>query len=1500
MSIKRLRWSRGAALLPAVLAGVMTTSALAAVPATALAPQTAPAIATEVPDPVAEGSLSEEDHALQQAASTGQPYEVVSRRTETSDTWAQPGGGFKVTEYGTPVRLWRDGGWVAADPTLQFAADGSVVTKATNVAVKFSGGGTAPLIQGSKDGRSLSLTWPNTLPTPTLDGNIATYAEVLPGVDLQLKAEVEGFSQVFVVKTPEAAKNPQLTQLQFGVETDGLTVEKDAQTGSLTALDPAGQIVFSSSAPMMWDSTSTPGSDTGTPPALGAMAATAETGETTAPAEGEEAFDPGLGALDAEMPTELTSDTLTITPDQTLLNGAETTYPVYIDPSWGYGDRQKWSWTRVYKPYPNNSYWNAKAPVRVGYEKQTGGVSRSFFQLDISHLKGTEVQDATFRVKNTWSWSCEDRPVDLYPTGAISSKTTWANQPGKLTASPIATVDDSRGWASSDSPGTSNCPAMPLEFDATNWVKSRAAAGAGTVTFGLYADEDDTFGWKKFDPESVVLETKYNTPPDLPSKLGTSPATPCATGGTLGNATVSLYATIEDSDYGNLTAEFELFENKAGVTSRVFTKAVPALNRQVATLSVPVSLTPGGKGTDGKDIAYSWRVRAIDSDKSASDWKSAPCAFKVDRQRPKSPPTIVSPLGPDGKPLFPRGDAGWPSPTGKARQKVPFTFLPVESDIKKINWWTDTDPGVKEASPVSGGYSGLVSVPSYGPHMIYAYSVDTAGNRSDTATYLYYANKDQARDELHDVNGDRFKDIWSPDSNGTLLAYTGQGNREFVTMNASSGEATFPGQQVAAVGDWQEDGYNDLLALVPNPNNAGRKDLQVHKNNGFGLVNAKEGPLTLRVKGEDENNHWYDADQIVGGDFDTDSKPDALVKQGDRLWFYRGSRGATLGFGSNAIALIGDPESQWDKYTIVPAGDINGDKLPDLLLRDDATGDLFRSYATPDPANPTRMNFATWGRNPVKVGSGLTKAEYPQLGVSGDLDGDGSGDGVLDGDKIMDLWARKADNTMVGWRGTGTPTSLTGFGSPFTIDGITGGIRLAPRTKIAAGHSISAQSSTLTMGLDGKLSLTNRSETKVWTSPKGAVGGFARVEDDGDISVCSTDSECVWSTDASTAARGFALLKDSGDLVVYNDKSQSLWSSGTSVRHDYNADGRSDMADWYDFSAGNDTMHTFAPSSDGTFPGPKTAWTSPSGNFYAENMKRVTGDYNGDGVGDVASFYGYADGSVALFTWLGKGDGTFAAGTRSWRVDPGHWWFGNMTPYSGDFNGDGRDDLAVWYDYADTTDTLFTFTSTPKGTFNNPVQYWRGISGWEQSRAKTVTGDFNGDGRDDLATFYHLPDGSEKIRIFSATVNSTFSPADKWSATDWGDWNRTTLHAGDFNGDGRDDVAAWYDHTDGRDTIQIWSSTTGGGLAAKYIAWTGADDFMYRGNVKLVTGDYNGDGKDEFAGFYGYDAAPNTGAVKVFTWLTNATNHLNAPVGSWSAAPGNWSFDRVEFLEKQL
>jgi len=59
-------------------------------------------------------------------------------------------------------------------------------------AARASGGGDDRLVQTRSMGRAVSLLWPWRLPKPTLAGDVATYADVLPGVDLAVRALANG------------------------------------------------------------------------------------------------------------------------------------------------------------------------------------------------------------------------------------------------------------------------------------------------------------------------------------------------------------------------------------------------------------------------------------------------------------------------------------------------------------------------------------------------------------------------------------------------------------------------------------------------------------------------------------------------------------------------------------------------------------------------------------------------------------------------------------------------------------------------------------------------------------------------------------------------------------------------------------------------------------------------------------------------------------------------------------------------------------------------------------------------------------------------------------------------------------------------------------------------------------------------------------------------------------------------------------------------------------
>ncbi|MEV5970359.1 FG-GAP-like repeat-containing protein [Streptomyces sp. NPDC051921] len=1249
-----------------------------------------------------DGSLSPEDKALQEAKATGKPVELTSARTELSDTWVNPDGTFSEKKYGAPVRVLRSGAWVATDPTLEFASDGSVKPKATTVVVTFSGGGTGPLLTGVKDGRTLSLSWPSALPKPTLNGNVATYAEVLPGVDLQLKAEVEGFSQLVVVKTPQAATNPALAQLKYTMSTVGVTVATDPDTGTVTATDPAGQTVFTSPSPIMWDSTTT-SSGTTAPQSLKQSAVQSLTATEPSP-EPDSSFEQPSGSKEAVMATSVTGSTLQITPDQQLLQAADTTYPVYIDPSWAWGGRN--NWTRVSKKYPTKNYLNANEVARVGYENETNGLSRSFFQMDTANVRGTKVISSTFRIRNVWSWSCQDRPVQLWHTKAIGEKTTWNNQPAKIDW--LYNVNDSKGWSS-------NCPAGNLEFDLTWKMQRIAAAGDTSITLGMYAEnEADTFGWKKFDPKTATLETVYNNPPATPTDLGTNPKTDCTNGGLIGNTTVSLHAYVTDPNAGNLSAQFQVFRNDG---TMVADEWIPGLKDRVSTLVVPDAKLPTG--------SYTWKVRAYDQSEYSA-W-SQTCKFTIDRTRPTEKPAITSAT-------FPNGENGWPAGTGKARNPGSFTISANGvGDVTWYGYYTDWDPDVKSVTVPAGGSTTIqLTPPGVGPHFVYAFSQDPAGNRSDTAAYLFYAGRSTARDQAGDLNGDTLRDIWSKDSFGTLLTYAGQGNAKFSTTT-NGGISGLGSALTTSSLDWGQDGYNDLITLQHDTNDNIDK-LWVHSNNGLGRVqqhSAQQINVSCPVRDEEMgcteegDDHWQGASQIVNpGDLNGDGRPDLLVKQGKHLWAYFGERNLLLDT-HGAPVLVGGED--WDKYSVITPGDLNGDNVPDLWLRDNANGDILRSYGKPSADKKAAVDLATWGSAPrTRVGVGVTQALYPEVGSVGDLSGDG----------VTDLWARKADNTVFGWFGEIVSGAVGSFSGGFDIDAVAGA-RIASGTTLASGEQFTTTGAKLVMQTDGNLVLFTKGNKPVWaTNTAGNPGAFARMQADGALVVYTANgSTALWSSKTGNKPNSYAVVLARGVLVIYDAVGRSHWTSGGQSRPDYNDDGYTDV------------LARDANGDMWVYPGTGGTGTSTLGTRYFVGngwwrdwwTNAYNADVNNDGYTDIVG----RDRNGELHLYPGTdGKGTYPFGSPSLL---GVGWNMYDTLGFGDINGDGRTDAIG----RDSGGELWVYPGTGgtgTSTFGSRVFIGNGWwpASWTTIRFADMNGDYKVDimGRTDQGDLYVYPNTS--------------------------------------------------------------------------------------------------------------------------------------------------------------
>ncbi|MFN6296513.1 MAG: beta strand repeat-containing protein [Microcystis sp.] len=230
---------------------------------------------------------------------------------------------------------------------------------------------------------------------------------------------------------------------------------------------------------------------------------------------------------------------------------------------------------------------------------------------------------------------------------------------------------------------------------------------------------------------------------------------------------------------------------------------------------------------------------------------------------------------------------------------------------------------------------------------------------------------------------------------------------------------------------------------------------------------------------------------------------------------------------------------------------------------------------------------------------------------------------------------------------------------------------------------------------------------------------------------------------------------------------------------------------------------------------PSASFTPPT-NFAAGSspISVTVGDFNGDGKSDLAVAN---RGSNNVSVLLGTGTGSFGAATN--------FSVGNA-PSSvtvGDFNGDGKSDLAVANRYGNNVSVLL---GTGTGSFGTATNFSVGIF-----PVSVTVGDFNGDGKSDLAT---ANGSSNNVSVRLGTGAGSFGTATNFTV---GTVPRSVT-VGDFNGDGKSDLAVANSYSSNV-SVLLGTGTGSFGPATNFTVGS----FPY----SVTVGDFNGDGKSDLA-----------------------------------------------------
>ena len=724
---------------------------------------------------------------------------------------------------------------------------------------------------------------------------------------------------------------------------------------------------------------------------------------------------------------------------------------------------------------------------------------------------------------------------------------------------------------------------------------------------------------------------------------------------------------------------------------------------------------------------------------------------------------------------------------------------------------------------------------------------------------------------LADFNGDGIADL-AVISNSSNLVTVLLGNGDG-TFTAATSPAAGGSPNAIAVGDFNGDGNADMAV-----GDLYDDGISVLLGKGDGTFSAA---ATL--------HSGSDGSPIAVADFNGDGKPDLAIgvisatPGGDAVTILAGN-----GDGTFTSPSSGTPVSS-AFITALQVGDFNADGIPDLALLDSTTG-----YATVFAGNGAG-SFTATSLPPA------TAPYYNLVLALGDIDGDGRSDLVIGnsdssgvsvlrtrptetatatsditltkpGQHIVDAsypgnanYHSSVSGTIPLW---GIPPATTT--SLILTSGSTKVTAVAPGTVVTLTASVNAGASAVTAGQVNfcDAAASHCTDIHLLASAQLTSNGTAVFKFVPGLGQHSYKAVFVESgAGMGSVSNIAALLVGPAKAPVYSETTSIAvggfpgnYSLTATVEGFGGPASPTGKVSFLDTSFGNNVL---ASANLGTA-APGMGWLiSPAPALTSNPVSEVTGDFNGDGLPDLAILWSTSltTGPAGITIFFGKSDGTFTTGPTTQLA-----LTNQLDPYmiTGDFNGDGKTDLVIFsWQVGFNVSTVTSLLGNGDGTFAAPINspaFNQGVVGGDGVPGSVVAADFNGDGKLDLAAVgdYVAPGG---LTVLLGNGDGTFTAAGPNLSANL---DFSVVGTGDFNGDGIPDL-----------------------VASRYFGPGGASVFLGKGdgnftampttlNVgsfpkSMVVGDFNGDGIPDLA--FGSD-----GAVAVF---------LGSGDGNFTQAPGS-------------
>jgi hypothetical protein len=240
------------------------------------------------------------------------------------------------------------------------------------------------------------------------------------------------------------------------------------------------------------------------------------------------------------------------------------------------------------------------------------------------------------------------------------------------------------------------------------------------------------------------------------------------------------------------------------------------------------------------------------------------------------------------------------------------------------------------------------------------------------------------------------------------------------------------------------------------------------------------------------------------------------------------------------------------------------------------------------------------------------------------------------------------------------------------------------------------------------------------------------------------------------------------------------------------------------------------------------------------------GDYDGDGKDDLALFRNSGVVGADTFFLVFRSSNSTFLGVR--------WGVTGDRPVARDYDGDGITDMAVFRSGAMPGDPAFWYIRQSASGFVQRSVQWGTTGDGVNNFDTPVPGDYDGDGKFDIAVYrFALSPANNFIILRSSNGAGQF--------VQWGNFNTDYILPGDYDGDGKFDFCAARTGATGTSPL-VWQILQSSNGAQVYRTFGITSDLP-------TQGDYDGDGRTDVSVYRRGATAVSQSTFYYFTSLDN-------------------------------